>query len=274
MNKRGFIAYLLGLSVVAVIAGCQTVQTTRPGAVGVERKQTVSPLVNRKQLTNQAALQYQQVLGEAGKQGALNRDSVETIRVRRIADHLIPHTAVFRSDALEWKWEVNVLSSKDLNAWCMPGGKIAVYSGLIETLHATDDELAAVMGHEIAHALREHAWERASQAVNTQLGMSILGAALGLGNTQMNAAGMAYKVMFELPNSRQDEVEADRIGIELAARAGYDPRAAVTLWQKMEKQSEGAPPKWLSTHPSSPDRQKDLTEYGRRVMPLYEQARR
>lgn len=272
MRRCLFAGYLSALAVLVV--ACQTVQTTQPGAVGVDRRQTVSPLVDRKQLGSQAALQYQQLLRDAGRKAELNRNPEETARVRRIAERLIPQVAAFRPDAVQWKWEVNVIASDDLNAWCMPGGKIAVYSGLIEQLQTTDDELAAVMGHEIAHALREHAWERASQAVNAQLGMSIVGAALGVGELQMDMAGLAYQVMFELPNSREHETEADRIGIELAARAAYNPRAAVTLWQKMAKASDGAPPKWLSTHPPSADRQRDVEVYAQRVMPLYEAARR
>ncbi|GAB2883720.1 M48 family metallopeptidase [Uliginosibacterium flavum] len=258
----------------AAVVGCQTVQTTQPGMVGVSRPQHVSPLINSAQLNQQAALQYQQLLGEAQKKQALNKDAEDVERVRRIANRLIPQISVFRPEAVNWKWEVNVISSKELNAWCMPGGKIAVYTGLIEQLQATDDELAQVMGHEIAHALREHAWERASKSVNAGLGLSIVGLVLGADQGQMDLAGMVYNVTFELPNSREHETEADRIGIELAARAGYNPRAAVSLWQKMGKANEGAPPKWLSTHPASADRQQDLQHYGDIVMPLYEQAKR
>lgn len=258
----------------ATVVGCQTVQTTQPGRVGVSRPQHVSPLINSAQLNQQAALQYRQLLGEAQKKQALNKDAEDVERVRRIANRLIPQIAVFRPEAANWKWEVNVISSKELNAWCMPGGKIAVYTGLIEQLQATDDELAQVMGHEIAHALREHAWERASKSVNAGLGLSIVGMVLGADQGQMDLAGIVYNVTFELPNSREHETEADRIGIELAARAGYNPHAAVTLWQKMGKANEGAPPKWLSTHPASADRQQDLQHYGDIVMPLYEQAKR
>lgn len=273
MRKGVVKAGLLGL--VAVMAvGCQSVQTTEPGTVGVARRQKVSPLVDRQALSSQAALQYKQVLSEAQGKAALNRNPAETARVRKIAERLIAQVGVFRPDARQWGWEVNVITSTDLNAWCMPGGKIAVYSGLIEQLQATDDELAAVMGHEISHALREHAWERASQTANAQMGMAIVGAALGVNEGQMDMAGMAYQVMFELPNSRQQETEGDRMGVELAARAGYDPRAAVTLWQKMSRQADGAPPEWLSTHPSYGGRQRDLETYSQRVMPLYEAARR
>jgi predicted Zn-dependent protease len=156
----------------------------------------------------------------------------------------------------------------------MPGGKIAVYTGLIEKLKVTDDELAAVMGHEIGHALREHGRERASQAYAESLGLSVVGAALGLGQGSMQLAQIITDITFNLPNSREHEVEADRIGVELAARAGYDPRAAITLWQKMGQVGGSAPPQFLSTHPSPQNRQKDLTAYAARVMPLYEAARK
>jgi len=187
---------------------------------------------------------------------------------------LINVTGAFRPDAPRWAWEANVITSNDVNAWCMPGGKIAVYTGLIDKLKITDDELAAVMGHEIAHALREHGRERASQAYAQAIGIQVLGAALGLGGGEMQIAQIIADVTFNLPNSREDEVEADRIGVELAARAGYDPHAAVTLWQKMGQVGGSAPPQFLSTHPSPQNRQKDLTAYAERVMPLYESARR
>jgi len=265
---------LAALVVSVLVVACTTVQTTQPGVVGVDRKQTVSPLVDSKALTQEAGLQYQQTLQAAQKKSALNVDKAQTARVRRIADRLIPTVAAFRPDAVNWKWEINVLSSKDVNAWCMPGGKIAVYTGLIETIKPTDDELAAVMGHEIAHALREHAWERASKTANAQLGIAVLGIALGQPDLTNSVGGMAYQAMFGLPNSREQETEADRIGVELAARAGYDPRAAISLWDKMGRLSGGSqPPQWLSTHPSNQSRQQDLAVYSQKVMPLYEQAK-
>lgn len=261
-------------ALLAGLAACSTIETTQPGVVGVDRRQTVSPLVDRNKLTQQASLQYRQVVGEAQKKGQLNVDRSQTERVRRISARLIPAVASFRPEAVSWKWETNVITSKEVNAWCMPGGKIAVYSGLIEQLKATDDELAAVMGHEIAHALREHAWERASQAANAQVGMTIAAIALGMSGVQQDAAGMAYNAMFALPNSREHETEADRIGVELAARAGYNPHAAVSLWEKMGKLDGKAPPQWLSTHPSQQTRVRDLTIYAEKVMPLYEKAKR
>lgn len=261
------------------ITGCQTVETTRGGAVGVDRKQQMSVLTPSPQQVDQAARQqYAQVLGEANKKGALNKDARQTERVRAIAQRLIPHTAVFRDDAPRWNWEVNVLVSDQVNAWCMPGGKIAVYTGLIEKLNITDEELAAVMGHEIAHALREHARERMGRAQAAGLGAAV--AEIGLEiftGVRLGGAGNTFaQAMFVLPNSRENEQEADRIGVELAARAGYDPRAAVSLWEKMAKVAggAGAPPQWLSTHPSHEMRIADLRNYSQKVLPLYEQARK
>ncbi len=261
-----------GLFVSLLLMGCQSVQTTRSGAVGVERKQTMSTLApSSAQIDASSRQQYAQVLAAASKKGALNRDPKQVERVRLIAQRLTPHTVVFRDDAPGWQWEVNVLSVDQVNAWCMPGGKIAVYTGLIDKLKLTDDELAAVMGHEIGHALREHARERMGRAAPVQLGAAVVGALYG----QMwgSLSGSIFEAAVVLPNSRENEQESDRIGVELAARAGYDPRAAITLWQKMGSASGGsAPPQWLSTHPSNESRIRDLQDYAGRVMPLYQQA--
>jgi len=254
------------------LASCKTVQTTQPGAVGVDRKQTM--MLSSAQVDRSAALAYQQEMKKAASRSLLNRNSAQVARVRAIARRLIPATAAFRPDAPRWGWEVNVITSGDINAWCMPGGKMAVYSGLIDKLKVTDDELAAVMGHEIAHALREHGRERASQAAAQSLALSVGGALLGLGEGSVQLAQIITDVTFNLPNSRAHEIEADRIGVELAARAGYDPRAAVSLWQKMAQAGGGAPPQFLSTHPSPQNRSSDLTNYAARVMPLYESARK
>ncbi|THF66851.1 M48 family metallopeptidase [Pseudothauera nasutitermitis] len=254
----------------AMVLACQTVQTTGGGAVGVDRAQMM--MVSAQEVEQASAKQYQEVLAEARKKNALNRDAATVQRVRRIADRLAAQTGVFRADAPRWNWEVNVLTSNELNAWCMAGGKMVIYTGLIEQLKLTDDEIAAVMGHEIAHALREHARERISKSMATGLGVSVAGALLGVGDAGQSLMGQVAAVTFELPNSRLHETEADRIGVELAARAGYDPRAAVTLWNKMAARSSGAPPQWLSTHPSHSTRQRDLADYAQRVMPLYRPA--
>lgn len=253
---------------------CRSVRTTEGGAVGVDRVQTMSALVSAKQLEQGAQTAYKQELGKASQKGVLNKDVAQTARVRAIAQRLIPHTGVFRNDAPGWAWEVNVINSGEVNAWCMPGGKIAVYTGLIQKLNATDDEIAAVMGHEIAHALREHARERASQQMNASVAATGLGIALGGGQGTMDLAGLVTNLTYNLPNSRLHETEADRIGVELSARAGFDPRAAVSLWQKMQKVAGGSGPQWLSTHPSSETRIRDLTDYSARVMPLFDAARK
>jgi len=257
------------LAAVAAIGGCQSVQTTRGGEVGVNRSQSM--LVSAAEVDAAAKDQYAQILQEAQKKGTLNRDPATTERVRRIAQRLIPQTAVFRDDAPRWSWEVNVLTSDEVNAWCMPGGRIAVYTGLIQKLNITDEELAAVMGHEISHALREHTRESMSRQAVAGVGLSVVEILTGV---QMGDIGqMLAQSMFVLPNSRQNEQEADRIGVELAARAGYDPRAAVSLWNKMLNLGGSQPPQWLSTHPSHESRIKDLQDYSQRVMPLYEKAK-
>lgn len=262
---------LIGLTALS-LGACETVQTTQGGVVGVDRQQRMA--VSAGQIEDMADKQYDQVLAEAKKQGKLNTNSAQTERVRNIAKRLIATTTAFRPDARNWNWEVNVLDSPEVNAWAMPGGKIAVYSGLINKLKVTDDELAAVMGHEIAHALREHSRERASeQAVAGSL-ISVAAAVAGLGQAGQQGLEFAYMGLLGLPNSRRHEVEADRIGVELAARSGYDPRAAISLWEKMGQVGGGEPPKFLSTHPSREDRMQDLREQSAKVMPLYEQARR
>ena len=256
------------------LAACETVQTTQGGVVGVERRQSMSSLVSSSQMDQSAAEAYAKVITAAEQKNQLNRDPALVARVRGVANRLIPSTAAFRADAPRWNWEVNVITSPEVNAWCMPGGKIAVYTGLIAKLDPTDDELAAVMGHEIAHALREHGRERASEQMAQQLGISVLSSALGLGDVGAQLTQTVLDVTLSLPHSRTHETEADRIGVELAARSGYDPRAAVSLWQKMGKLGGGKPPEWLSTHPSDQTRTRDLEGYSERVAPLYESARR
>ncbi len=261
----------LAVAMLVMLAGCQTVRTTQPGVVGVDRPQRM--LVSSDEMNRGAVDAYQKVQQEAAKKGQLNRDPAQTDRVRRIASRLIPSTAAFRPDARNWRWEVNVINSDEVNAWCMPGGKIGVYSGLISKLNISDDELAAVMGHEIAHALREHSREQASLEHVQSAVIGIGGALLGLSDLAQNLGQLVAEVVFNRPHSRQDETEADRIGVELAARSGFDPRGAVTLWQKMGRLGGGQPPQWLSTHPSNETRTRDLQEYSQRVMPLYEAQR-
>ena len=268
-------AWLLAAGLaVGMAAGCSTVKTTEGGAIGIDRTQRMSALVSEEELQAGAVKAYAEVITKEKAEGDLNADPKMTARVQAIAKRIIPQTAVFRPDATKWKWEVNVIQADELNAWCMPGGKIAFYSGIITKLNLTDDEIAAIMGHEIAHALREHARERASEQATTGLVIGVGSALLGAGQAGADLTQMAYHAVFGLKHSRLHETEADRIGVELAARAGYDPRAAITLWEKMGKASGGkGSPEFLSTHPSAESRTADLREYSARVLPLYEKSK-
>jgi len=265
---------LIAALALSALVGCQTVRTTERGVVGVDRPQSMSTLVSSEEFNRDAAGAYQKVLEDATKKGQLNLDRGQVERVRAIARRLVPSTAVFRDDAVRWEWKINVITSNEVNAWCMPGGKIAVYTGLIAKLKPTDDELAAVMGHEIAHALREHSREQYSQAVAQGILIDILGAATGASTSAQNTSQLFLELFVNRPHSRTDETEADRIGVELAARSGFDPRAAVTLWKKMGKLGGDKPPEWLSTHPSDQSRVRDLQVYSERVLPLYEETQR
>ena len=271
LKRRTTLTLTLAFST-GMLAACLTTQTTSGGAVGVDRSQFV--LVSSAEVDAAAAKGYADVIAKAQKEGKLNQDAKQVARVRAIANRLIPQTAAFRPDAPQWKWEVNVIESDQLNAWCMAGGKIAFYSALIEKLALTDDEIAAIMGHEIAHALREHSRERISQQLATSVGLDLASAVFGLSRGASDLAGMAADVAISLPYSRSHEVESDRIGVELAARAGYNPRAAISVWQKMSRAGGGSPPELLSTHPSPENRIQDLEVYSARVQPLYEQAKK
>lgn len=270
---RSAIRKLLGsIALVGTLAvtGCASVQTTQSGTVGVERTQYMSSMVQEKALEQEAGQQYGEMIKQAKAQNQLDRNASQVSRVKAISDRLIAQVGAFRPEAAQWNWEVHVLSSDEINAWCMPGGKMAVYTGLLTQINPTDDELAAVMGHEISHALREHARERMSQQMVTNVGLSVIAMATGVST---DLGSKLTDVMFTLPNSRTHESEADLMGVELAARAGFDPRAAVTLWQKMGAASSGAPPEFLSTHPSAATRISDLQAASQRVLPLYEQTK-
>ncbi len=257
------------------LSSCAT--TTSDSVSGVKRTQLM--LLPSTYVSNMSSQAYTQTLTEAQKKQTLNADKEQLDRVRKISNRLISQVGVFRKDATQWQWEVNVEKNDQLNAYCMPGGKIMVYSGLIEKLKATDDELAAVIGHEIAHALREHGRERMSQAYVQQFGLQALaaivtkGSSAAIGNASAQAAGLGSQLFFALPNSREQERESDKIGLELAARAGYNPDAAVSLWQKMEAQGGSKPPEFLSTHPASENRISELRALTPKVRPLYEAAK-
>lgn len=272
MENRGYQGMRLAILCVAalVATGCQTVQTTQPGTVGITRTQSMA--VSEQQINQASALAYNNMLKETGGKKLLNRDAAMLARVQGIARRLIAQTPVFRPDASNWNWEVNVFQSEEINAFCMAGGKIGIYSGLITRLQLTDDETAAVMGHEMAHALREHVREQVSLQYATQLPGIILAAVTG--SQLLGQLGdMVSDVTLGLPRSRQAEAEADVMGLELAARAGFDPHAAITLWQKMNKVGGDRPPQFLSTHPSPATREQDLARMAAVVYPHYQKAR-
>jgi len=261
----------IALTAAAIAALVSCASTTDKGVVGADRRQLL--LVSEPQIAEMANKAYNQVLSEARKAGTLNTEAAQLRRVRAITARLIPQVAIFRPDAIKWQWETNVITSDELNAWCMHGGKIAVYTGIIEKLKLTDDELAAIIGHEMAHALREHSREQISQEMATTLTLNIGTSLLGLGSLGANVAQLGSDLMLKLPNSRTHETEADRIGVELSARAGYDPRAAISLWKKMSALSpNGTQPSWLSTHPSGKARIADLEVYAAKVAPLFKAA--
>lgn len=253
-----------------LVSGCQTVQTTAPGAVGVQRKQQM--LVSEEDIEQGAAQAYAQEVQKAREAGKLNTNPALTARVRKIAQRLIPATAAFRPDAPGWKWEINTLTTNDMNAYAMPGGKIMVYSGLVDRLKLTDAELAAVIGHEISHALREHTRERVSRAYAQQLALTGVAVIAGVGQGALDLANTVASVTFQLPHSREQESEADIMGLELMARAGYDPNAAVSVWQKMMAAEKSSSPEFLSTHPSPGNRIAELQARVPKVLPLYQAA--
>lgn len=263
----------IALAGVLLLTACQAVNTTGASAVGVDRKQYMFSMLSTNEINQTYAQAYQETLRQANAQGKLDTKSNNAKRLQVIGQRLIRQATYFRPDAAQWDWQVSLINSPELNASCGPGGKIIFYSGIITKLQLTDDEIAAVMGHEIAHALREHSREAMSKAYGIEVAKLGLGAVLGLGQETMAIADTAVQYGMMLPNSRGAETEADLLGIELAARAGFNPNGAVSLWRKMEQASQGQPAEFMSTHPSSSTRIATLQANIPKVMPLYEQAR-
>ena len=261
VSAKGFFSKLFGKS-----------STTSGGSVGADREQLM--LVSAEEMDKQAQEQYAQVLKEAGDAGTLNTDKAVYNRVQSVAQKLIAQTGVFREDALKWDWQVNVIKEDTVNAWCMPGGKIVVYTGIIDSLQLTDGELAAVMGHEISHALKEHSREQASKQYIQQAGISVVSQAAGLGEVGQTVLLLGGQYGLTLPFSRECETEADNMGTELMARAGYDPHEAIKVWEKMNKLGGGSVPQILSTHPSNDNRIKNLTTVAETVYPLYQDTQK
>ena len=264
---------LIFLLAALLLAACQQISTTQGGTIGANRQQNMSMLLSEQEVEQMAAKAYLDESTKARQKGVLNSNPILVARVRAIANRLIPQVSIFRADAARWKWEVNVENNPAINAYCMAGGKIMVYTGIIEKLQLSDDELAQIMGHEISHALREHSRERMSEAYTRMLGVSLLSVVTGgRYDGYLDMANQVTEVAYTLPNSREHESEADIMGLELAARAGYQPTAAIFLWQKMAKASEGQPPEFLSTHPSHSTRISELQARIPLVTPLYDKA--
>ncbi len=242
--------------------------------VDVGKSSSLRKLVPADQLEAAASQQYLQVMQEAqSKQVLLPKSHPQVQRLQTIARRIIPHTHAWNPRASEWKWAVNLIQSDQINAFCMPGGKIAFYTGILDKLQLNDDETAMIMGHEMAHALREHARERMAKSGATNLGLRLGAQLLGLGELGDMAAGMGAQLL-TLRFSREDESEADLVGLELAARAAYLPKASVSLWQKMSAAGGGAGIGFLSTHPSGPNRIRQLESNLPKVQGLYQAAKR
>ncbi len=259
-----------GLVAFALLAACESApQNQRAEGVQVGQNSSFANLVSAEQVEQSSAQAYGQMLQEAnGKKALAPANHPQVVRLRAIAARIIPFSTEWNPRAKDWKWEINLIGSPQVNAFCMPGGKIAFYMGILDNLKLTDDEVAMVMGHEVAHALREHARERMGKSQATNIGASVLSQLLGLGDLGQTAAGYGAQLL-TLKFGREDESEADLVGMELAARAGFDPRSGVTLWQKMGANSAGAPPQWLSTHPAGSTRIADIEANLPKVMPLY-----
>ena len=265
-GRRGFL--------LAAAGSAATLATTPLLAqVDVGKSSSLRNLVPADELENAAVQEYAKLLADAKAKGALaSPGNAQLQRLQRIGLRLVPHAAQWNDRASQWRWEVNLIGSKEINAFCMPGGKVAFYTGILEQLKLTDDEVAMIMGHEMAHALREHARARIAKSQGTGTLLSLGAQLLGLGELGNVAASVGTQLL-TLRFSREDETDADLVGLELAARGGFNPQAAVSLWQKMAQAGGGNGPSFLSTHPSGPERIEQLQANVPKVQGLYQRAR-
>ncbi|MDH4293446.1 MAG: M48 family metallopeptidase [Betaproteobacteria bacterium] len=263
-------ALLLGLIVLA--PGCATNTITG-------RSQLM--LVSEEAAVQGAVSAYANMMGQFSKKNKVETGTPRAARIKEITNRLVAEAVRFRPDSANWAWEVQLIDEpKTVNAFCMAGGKMGIYTGFWEKLNATDDEIGNVMGHEIGHALASHTREKMSMAMTVGVGTAVLAALVSSRNSNdpyafqrnQNTAALAAAMAITLPNSRDAESEADQIGIELAARAGFDPRAAVTLWEKMAKEG-GTSAEFLSTHPSPENRAERLRSLLVKVDPMYQLAK-
>jgi len=278
MEKLKRLVVFLSLSACIGAAPAQRPQSEVQDGIAVKPLSRLRVLAPEEMVNEAAAQQYQGLLAEARQKGALvSASDPQVRRLRGIAQRIIPYTPRWNPAAKEWKWQVNLLDSPQVNAFCMPGGRIAFFTGILDSLKLTDDEVAAVMGHEIAHALREHGRERMAKSNLTSLGARLGGALLSgilgvdphLTGSAANAAGQMLVLKF----SRDEEREADLVGLDIAARAGYDPRAGIALWHKMAALGKRTPLELLSTHPGGETRIADMQNHMDVLLPLYARAK-
>lgn len=269
--RRPIIASAVGLLILASVPAAAQLAKSADGGVKVKSPSLMRKLVPAEKLEKVAAEQYGQLRAQAVSRNALvAADDPAAKRVGRVAQDLMAFTQKWNARAKDWRWEIIIIKTPTINALCMPGGKIAVFTGILDTLKLTDDELAVVLGHEMAHALREHARARAAKVTLTNVGTLAIGLVIGgnMGELARQGGGL-----LALKFNRDDERDADLVGLELAARAGYNPQAGLTLWEKMNQAAKSTPPTWLSTHPSGEDRKRRTKEALPQVLPLYEKVK-
>ena len=284
MTKLKHLAACLSLLAAAGTAGMSTAlaqddrNTTVQDGIKVEPLSRANRFISEEQLNEAAAQQYTQMMGQAQQKGVLLPPShPEVQRLRAIARRIIPHAPRWNQKATQWQWQVNLIDSKDVNAFCMPGGRIGFFTGILTSLKLTDDEVAAIMGHEVAHALREHSREKMAKQLGTNVAARVGGALVsgifgidpGITGTVANYGAQLVGLKF----SRNDEREADLVGLDIAARAGYDPRAGIALWRKMAALDKRAPIEVLSTHPGGESRIKDMEAHMNLLLPVYARAK-
>ncbi|OUW04195.1 MAG: hypothetical protein CBD16_02445 [Betaproteobacteria bacterium TMED156] len=259
-----------------ICGGCATtnnksLSVPRDGAV-LKEASSIRHIVSARQLEKASVKEFERIKSRAKNNNKLANDNNPTLKkLILIEKKLKPHAVAWNADSSMWKWEVILIKSDSLNAFCFPGGKIVFFTGIIENLSLTDDEIAMIMGHEMAHALREHARSRMAKTQLTDIGTDILTSVLGLSKNERQIIGFGRQLV-SLKFSRGDETDADLVGLDIAARGGFDPKASITLWGKMQKANKSSPPEWLSTHPSGKNRVNELTKHLSKVLPLYERA--
>lgn len=260
-NRLHRIRLLAGLLLVtSLLSACATSPTGR--------KQLM--LVSEQSAINSSKTAYISTVGELDKQGKLEDDEAINRRVKDITGRLISQAITLYPRTKDWEWSVVVIDDPEtVNAWCMAGGRMAIYTGLLQQIEPSDDELAQVMGHEIGHALANHTAEKMSVQMASSIGVAAIGIAADNHAAAMGGAALAAYYAVNMPNSRTAETEADEIGIKLAALAGYDPDSAASLWKKMGAQGK-SPPQWMSTHPDPENRQKRLAELAPQMAQYYD----